>query len=101
MNPLDSLRKMIRKIAEFLFFYFKSASRHVMSGAAGGLVATYSVRDWHWIVISVLGFVFITMVSGFYRGIETADYVGQKIREYRHGAQPERIRNDWPEGRAS
>ena len=101
MNPLATLKTVVRKAAELLFFRFKPASRDVMSGAAGGLVATYSIQDWHWLAISILGFVFITLVSGFYRGIEVADYLGHKMREYRHGAQPERIPNEWPEDRAS
>lgn len=97
----SDIHELSRKVAELLFAHFKPASRHVMSGAAGGLVATYSYQDTNWFAVVVLGVMFIVLVSALYRGIELADWMGMNLREKVKGGQPERIRMDWDEGRAS
>jgi uncharacterized membrane protein (Fun14 family) len=79
----------------------KWATRDLIGGAAGGLVAGWSLRGISDGVITLLGILLVLLMAFAYGGLEAltnwTENLGQKHRD----PQPERIRNEWPPHRGS
>lgn len=105
MSRLNSVSWIKQIDGELFQREYNRAARDVVSGAIGGALF-YAANIAGGILVhtllAVIGFLMILLAALFYYFLNRGRAYSLRIEEWRSdGGQPERKRNEWPEGRAS